>query len=283
MRIDFKSSKVRALLVGFFTPIGVALFMVSQPLSAPLTEEVQIEKLTWVEVRELIGHGKTVALVPTGGVEQNGPHMILGKHNYIVHYTADQIARALGNALVAPVVAYVPEGNTEPPTGHMNFSGTLSLPEPVFEAVLEHTARSLKAHGFTAIAFIGDSGGNQTSQTRVAERLTRDWQADGVRVLAIDSYYSGNGQIEWLKARGETATAIGSHAGIRDTSELLAVFPEGVRNDRLALHGGRYHLEATGVHGDPRRASADYGREMLRLKIEAALAQLRAALEEPAS
>lgn len=282
MRLDFKNSKTRALLIGFFTPLAVALFMISQPLSAPLTEEVQIEKLTWVEVRALIGHGKTVALVPTGGVEQNGPHVILGKHNYIVHYTADQIARQLGNALVAPVMAYVPEGDTAPPTGHMNFAGTLSLPEPVFEAVLEHTARSLKAHGFTTIAFIGDSGGNQASQTRVAEQLTQDWQADGVRVLSIDSYYSGNGQTDWLKAHGETAAAIGTHAGIRDTSELLAVFPDGVRTDRLALQGGHY-LEATGVNGDPRRASPEYGREMLRLKIEAALAQLRAALGEPAS
>lgn len=282
MRIDFSNNKVRALLIGFFAPLAVALFMISRPLSAPLTEEVQIEKLTWVEVRELIGHGKTVALVPTGGVEQNGPHVILGKHNYIVHYTTDQIARQLGNALVAPVMAYVPEGDSAPPTGHMKFAGTLSLPEPVFEAVLEHTARSLKAHGFTTIAFIGDSGGNQASQTRVAGRLTEDWQAEGVRVLAIDSYYSGNGQVDWLTAQGETAAAIGSHAGIRDTSELLAVFPDGVRTDRLALHGGRY-LETTGVNGDPRRASEVYGREMLRLKIEAALGQLRAALERPAS
>lgn len=282
MRIDFRSGKIRAILIGFLAPLALAFFMVPQPLSAPLTKEVQLEKLTWVEVRELIGHGKTVALVPTGGVEQNGPHMVLGKHNYIVHYTADQIARQLGNALVAPVMAYVPEGDTEPPTGHMSFAGTLSLPEPVFEAVLEHTARSLKAHGFTTIAFIGDSGGNQASQIRVAERLTKTWQADSVRVLSIDSYYSGNGQIDWLKAQGETETAIGTHAGIRDTSELLAVFPDGVRDDRRALQGGRY-LEATGVNGDPRRASDAYGREMLRLKIEAALAQLRAALGEPAS
>ena len=72
----------------------------SRPLTAPLTEEVHLEALTWVEVRALIQSGKTVAIVPTGGVEQNGPHLVLGKHNYIVRHTAGRIALALGNALV---------------------------------------------------------------------------------------------------------------------------------------------------------------------------------------
>ena len=59
-------------------------------------------------------------------------------------------------------MAYVPEGDTGPnPSGHMNWAGTISLPDPAFEAVLEHTARSLQTHGFTRILFIGDSGDSQ--------------------------------------------------------------------------------------------------------------------------
>ena len=131
-----------------------AVTVLSGPLTAPPTEEVHLEALTWVEARELIAGGKTVALVPTGGLEQNGPHLVLGKHNYIVRHTAGLIARDLGKALVAPVVAYVPEGEIEPPSGHMAFAGTLSVPEEVFAAVLEHTARSLRAHGFTLICFL---------------------------------------------------------------------------------------------------------------------------------
>ena len=272
-----RGRKFRAAAIGLLAPLAVAAVWVSRPLSAPLTEEVHLERLTWVEVRELIDHGKTVAIVPTGGTEQNGPHMILGKHNYVVHYAADRIARELGNALVAPVISYVPEGDPDPPTGHMTFPGTLSVPEPVFEAVLEAATRSLKAHGFTVVAFLGDSAWNQEPQARVAERLTAEWRGDGVRVVHVDRYYADNGQTDWLREQGETDADIGNHAGIRDTSELLAVHPGGVRTDRMAASGTLGYLK-TGVHGDPTRASAERGERLLRLKIDAAVAQLKETL-----
>src|SRR5712671_7931420 len=85
---------------------------------------VFLEELTWTELRDLIQAGKTTIIVPIGGTEQNGPHMALGKHNARVKALAERIAHALGNALVAPVIAYVPEGAVEPPTGHMRFPGT---------------------------------------------------------------------------------------------------------------------------------------------------------------
>ncbi len=253
----------------------------SRPLTAPLPEDVYLEALTWVEVRALIRSGKTVAIVPTGGVEQNGPHLALGKHNYIVRHTAGRIAAALGNALVAPVVAYVPEGPIDPPGGHMAFAGTLSVPEEVFAAVLEHTARSLRTHGFETICFVGDSGGNQAAQAAVTAKLNAEWAGSGVKVLHVGDYYEpkANGQPAWLREQGESDATIGSHAGIRDSSELMAVFPEGVRWDRRAPDGGRFYSEPTGVIGDPTRASAERGEIMLQLKIEAALRQIRAALE----
>lgn len=257
----------------------ISLTHMPRPLTAPLPQTVYLEEMTWVEVRAAVARGMTTAIVPTGGVEQNGPHMVLGKHNYIVRATSGAIAEALGDALVAPVVAYVPEGETDPPTGHMAFAGTLSVPEPVFAAVLEHTARSLRTHGFTTIAFVGDSQGNQAAQAAVAERLSREWAADGVRVLHVGDYYAGNGQVDWLLEQGETMDSIGGHAGIRDSSELMAVYPEGLRGDRLAANGGRAG-EPTGVSGDPTRASAERGRALLKLKVEAALKEIRAARGE---
>ena len=134
-------------------------YHIARPISAPLADSVYLEELTWVETRDLIKLGKTIAIIPTGGTEQNGPHVVLGKHNYIVRHTAGEIAKILGNALVAPVMSYVPEGGIEPAEGHMRFPGTLSIPEPVFEHVLISAASSLKAHGFKVICFIGDSGG----------------------------------------------------------------------------------------------------------------------------
>ncbi len=268
---------LRTIAITAVAVLLVSLTAIPQPLTAPLPRTVYLEEMTWVEVREALARGKTTVIIPTGGVEQNGPHMILGKHNYIVRRTAGAIAERLGDALVAPVMAYVPEGEIDPPSGHMAYAGTLSIPEPVFSAVLEHTALSLRAHGFTTIAFVGDSAGNQATQANVAARLSEAWSGDDVTVLHVGDYYAANGQVEWLEAEGESAATIGRHAGIRDTSELMAVYPGGIRANRLQRDGGRAN-EATGVSGDPRRASAERGEALLRLKVDAAVRQIRAAV-----
>jgi creatinine amidohydrolase/Fe(II)-dependent formamide hydrolase-like protein len=238
---------------------------------------VTLEDLTWVELRARIRGGATAVIVPTGGTEQNGPHMVLGKHNFIVRHTAKRIAHALGNTLVAPVIAYVPEGRIAPPQGHMRFAGTISVSEPVFAAVLEATARSLRAHGFRTIFLLGDSGGNQRAQAKVARRLSRRWRREGVRVVHVGDYYAANGQVAWLRAAGETPATIGGHAGIRETSELLAIHPGGIRTG-LLKPGAMPRLKQPGHDGDPSRASAARGRKLIQLKIAAALKQMRAVL-----
>ena len=252
----------------FFAPAG-------RPLSAPLTNEVELENLTWVEMRARIAAGTTTVIIPTGGTEQNGPHMVLGKHNFIIRETAKRIAAALGDAVVAPVIAYVPEGAIESRQGHMAFAGTISVPGPVFEGVLEATARSMRQHGFRTIVLLGDSGGNQQPQQKVARRLNKKWRATGPRVIAADAYYRANGGRDWLKARGFTDAAIGRHAGIQDTSELLAIYPQGVRAKR-ALPGGGAASEPTGVDGDPSKATAEIGNKLLQLKVETAVREIRA-------
>lgn len=238
---------------------------------------VTLNDLTWMEIRDRIRQGHTVALIPTGGTEQNGPHMILGKHNYIAAHNAEAIARQLGNALVTPVIQYVPEGRIEPPDEHMRFSGTLSVPDTVFEGLLEATARSLKAHGFKLICLIGEHGFNQAGQAKVAEKLNREWRDEGdVQVLQVSDYYSDNGQIATLLSQGYSLKDIGNHAGIRDTSELWAIKPEGIRPNKLASGTKRNYLK-TGVSGNPKRASSKLGQEMLSLKIKAAVRQIRQA------
>ncbi|HTL46884.1 MAG TPA: creatininase family protein [Verrucomicrobiae bacterium] len=234
---------------------------------------VFLEDLTWVEVQQALDRGMTTAILPTGGTEQNGPHMVLGKHNKIVRVTSEKIAQELGDALVAPVLGYVPEG--KPGEGHMRFPGTISIPPEVFEQVLEHAARSLISKGFREIYFLGDSFDNQEPQERVAQKLRKEFAAQGTKIYNVSDYYGpGNGQIEWLKSQGETMESIGKHAGIRDTSELLAVDPSGVRRDLAKRDGGGLSF-LTGVAGDPTRASEERGEKLLDLKIQAALKQIR--------
>ena len=127
-------------------------------------------------------------------------------------YKTGEVAKRLGNALVALVIAYVPEGEINPPTGHMRFAGTISLPEDVFSKVLEYAARSLRQHGFIDIALIGDSGGNQAGQKAVAETLNKEWATTNVRVHHISAYYPGRGD-DWVMAQGVSAEDVGTHAG----------------------------------------------------------------------
>jgi creatinine amidohydrolase len=266
---------VKIIALAIFLAASGTILALAIPIRTTLPDTVHLEELTWVEVDEALRRGVRTVIVPTGGIEQNGPHMVLGKHNYIVHYAAERIARNLGDALVAPVVTYVPEGSVDPPSGHMSFAGTISVPDTVFANILEFTARSLRAHGFETICFIGDSGGNQEMQEQVARRLNAEWRGDDIRVIHIGNYYAANGQVDWLLTQEETNVSIGDHAGIRDTSELLVVFPAGIRSDMVARRGGRF-LRPTGVSGDPTRASAERGKKLLSLKIEAALRQIRA-------
>src|SRR5262245_12702280 len=137
---------------------------------AETPDTVSLEELTWTEVRDLLRSGTATIIVPTGGTEQNGPHMALGKHNVRVKKLSEQIARALGQTLVAPVIAYVPEGRVDASAGHMRFPGTITVSEETFQKVLESAARSFKLHGFRDIVFLGDHGGSQSSSRLVPAR-----------------------------------------------------------------------------------------------------------------
>src|SRR5580692_610298 len=119
----------RKLVLSGVAGLAIALMIAQRPLTAPLPDTVEIADMTWVEVRSAVARGYTTVIVPSGGIEQNGPHMILGKHDYIVRANAERIAAQLGHALVAPVISFVPEGDYDPPTGHLRFPGTIGIPE----------------------------------------------------------------------------------------------------------------------------------------------------------
>src|SRR5687768_5517782 len=164
--------------------------VVAATLTAPAAVHAQappsrfLEELTWTEVRDAVAAGHRTIIVPIGGTEQNGPHMVLGKHNYIVTFAANVLAERIGKALVAPTVQFVPEGNYND-AGFGTKPGVISNPSPSYENLLDAAARSLKVHGFTEILFIGDSGGNQRGMTAVATKLNEEWKDGSARVYAL--------------------------------------------------------------------------------------------------
>jgi len=156
----------------------------------PTANTVWIEEMTWMDVRDALAAGKTTAIIATGGIEPNGPWLVTGKHNYVLHANCDAIARKLGIALCAPIVKFTPEGPIEPQGGHMMSAGTISMREETYRNLLFDIAHSLKMHGFKQIFYIGDSGGNQAGQRCVADSLNTMWKKDGVLVAHIQDYYT---------------------------------------------------------------------------------------------
>jgi creatinine amidohydrolase/Fe(II)-dependent formamide hydrolase-like protein len=236
---------------------------------------VYLEDLTSPELRDRIAAGTTTVLVPIGGTEQSGPHIVLGKHNVRARVLAGRIADRLGDAVVAPVVAYVPEGSITPPAAHMRFAGTISIPAAAFESLLESTALSLCRHGIRDVFFLGDHGGYQNNEKRAAARVNR---GGACRAHALTDYYDAattafNAD---LKRRGFADAEIGTHAGLADTALSLAVDPALVRAAQVAAaaHGG----VGAGVHGDPTRATAELGRIGVARIVDASVAAIRAAL-----
>ena len=258
--------------------VGAGLLQSPGPGAAPLPEGVEMADMTWPEVRAALEAGWRTAIVPSGGIEQNGPHMVLSKHDHIVRWSAQRIARELGRTLVAPVISFVPQGNWEPPAGNMAYPGTIGISPAAYESLLEGVARSLRSAGFRAICMIADHGSCQAPQAALAARLGEAWRAEGVRVLHVASFYTSAAEQEaWLKARGETEATIGFHAGLADTSELLAVHRAGVDLPRLEGRRGAA-LAAIGASGEPSRASAEIGEAILPLRVTAAVAEIRSAL-----
>lgn len=200
------------------------------PLPAPNT--VWIEEMTWMDVRDALKAGTTTAIIATGGMEPNGPWLVTGKHNYVLKTNCEAIARKLGNALCAPIVAFVPEGRIDPPSGHMRSPGTISMRQETFEALLTDIAHSLKMHGFKNIIMIGDSGGNQNGQKAVADKLTAQF-AGAAFVATIPGYYTAPpGTPNVLRQLGVTKDGMpddGLHDSPGITLNMMLTDPNSVR------------------------------------------------------
>ena len=267
------------LLISIVPTALATLMLVLLPAAAgaaPASGHVFLEEMTSPEVQDALGRGLTTIIVPVGGTEQNGPHMALGKHNVRVKVLAGRIATTLGNAIVAPVLPYVPEGSINPPRAHMRWAGTISISDDAFKAVLDGAARSFRQHGFTDIVLIGDHGGYQPQLAAVAARLNRDWAGTPARAHFIAAYYlaTQSAFIQALRAAGVGQAQIGTHAATADTSLMLATDPSLVNADELA--DAAKGAPANGVTGDPRAASAALGRLGTDAIVNATVAAIRA-------
>jgi creatinine amidohydrolase/Fe(II)-dependent formamide hydrolase-like protein len=249
------------------------------PNPLPPATTVWLEEMTWMDVRDAIASGKTTVIVPTGGMEPNGPWLVLGKHNYVLKTNCDVIARKLGNALCAPIIELVPEGRIDPPSGHMRSPGTISLREETYQAVLEDVARSLRAHGFTSVIFIGDSGGNQNGQKTVAEKLNTEW--NGAPVVAhIGEYYTAPpGTPNVLREMGIVKDGMpddGLHDSPGITLNMMLTDPDSVRWEGRVKSG---KATINGVSIENMERSLELARRIVEARANRTVALIKTAIE----
>lgn len=258
-----------------------ALAQTTPPPDAPrpidIRESLWLEELTWMEVRDLMKTGTNTVIIATGGVEQNGPYLATGKHNYVLQATCPAIAKKLGNALCAPIVPFVPEGDIDPPSGMMNYPGTISLTEGTYRALLTEIARSLEKHGFEHIILIGDSGGNQEGMKAVAEELAAKWSGGKTTVHFIPEYYDYPGTYKWAdQTFGWEETREGIHDDPTISTIMMTVNPDLVRIREREAKG---KASINGIPLLPVEKAVDAGRKIVEHRAEVTVAAIRKALK----
>jgi creatinine amidohydrolase/Fe(II)-dependent formamide hydrolase-like protein len=229
-----------------------------------------------MDVRDAMAAGKTTVIIATGGHEPNGPWLALGKHNYVLHANCEAIARKMGNALCAPVIKHVPEGDINPPTGHMTSPGTISLREDTFRALLTDTAESLKQHGFKQIFFIGDSGGNQAGQRTVAEALNQKWGGSTL-IAHIQEYYDYASVAKYLEGHGIKETKPENmHDDPIITLNMFIDDPNSVRYDARVKAG---KASINGVDVSNKAKNTEWAKQIVAFRAEKTIEAINKAIQ----
>jgi creatinine amidohydrolase len=242
---------------------------------------LELDKLTWPEVKAEIEGGRDTVVVAFGATEQHGPHMPLATDALL----GDELARAVAERIDAFVAPTVRVGCS---SHHLDFPGTLSLEDETFHAIVRDLVRSLARGGFRRVVLLPTHGGNFAPLAAAVEALG---EVDGVEVVALTDLtallrMATVGQEEHGVPLGEG----GLHAGEWEASMLLSIHPELVRMDRAEagytgelqeaiermFQGGTKAVSENGAIGDPTKASAEHGRRYWDVALEIAMEEVEA-------
>lgn len=187
-----------------------------------------LEEMTWPEVERALAEGRTTVVVALAAIEQHGPHLPLLVDAARGDRLALEVARRLGEeALVAPTIRV---GCSE---HHMTFPGTISLRRSTLEALCMDYCVSLARHGFRRICLVPSHGGNFGPLSDMLD----DLRAAVGPECSVLAYVDLIGFMDvWTRAvrDGEGPEEhVGGHADVAETSEMLVIRPDLVRQDRL--------------------------------------------------
>ena len=211
--------KSPVLFVILLMSSALALAQAPRNTSVNPKDIVELELLTHTEVYEKIHkEGKTSVLVITGGTEERGPHDVLGGHTIMSRHRGAEVAKRLGNALLAPVlpIAVAATGlreNTDQPGG-------VQMPADVFKQVQLAMIESMAMNGFKDIFVMGDHGGGQQQIKEAVDEMDQKLSAKGVHVYYIADFYQKTHDDVDLYMY-EHKLPIAGHGAMMETSEML--------------------------------------------------------------
>jgi creatinine amidohydrolase len=228
---------------------------------------IAMEELTWPEADALRGQADTVGLIPTGALEQHGPHLPLGTDSMV----AEALAYAVAEKLSVPVVV-TPTLRSGLSDHHLAFPGTVSLSQDTFRGWVEAHIAGLERVGIERVAVFSGHGGNFAFIGELAAEYAS--RPGPTRVIAYDDLL-GLVRVmdEAARSSGLEAPETDVHAGALETSVGLTLFGalvreyDGVEGYTAAepdwmgriFADGIAGLSSTGVLGDPSGATAAAG------------------------
>ncbi len=174
-----------------------------------------LENLTWPKAQEALAETGMI-VIPTGSIEQHGPHMPLGTDYLVARELADRVGK-LSSVVVAPAI---PVGYAD---YHADFPGTLSLTEETLIRVYDEICSYFVEYGATHILFINGHGGNMGPLITVSNRLRKK------NILAAT--------ILWWEASQAINPdwALIGHGDFLETSVMLAINDEIVAIDKAGI------------------------------------------------
>ena len=245
----------------------------NMPRPIEALDNVWIEELTMLEVRDALAEGKTTALILTGGIEENGPYLTTGKHNHVLRVMGESIARRLGDALIAPIVTLEP-GNPD----NSRSPGTVVLSRATYEAMLTDMATSLRSQGFQHIVMMGDSGGNQRSMAAVADALATAWAGSSTGIYHVPEFYNYDDVLVFQRdvlGVDEDPRLEGLHDDYYITSIIMNDNPEYVRLEQRIAAG---KASINGISIVPAEQTIEHGRRLIEFRTDVTVEVIREAM-----
>ncbi len=226
------------------------------------------------ELKELAAQN-AIVLVPTGAMEQHGPHLPVGADALIAHEISRRVCEEVHDKTVA---VYLPALWVGYSPQHVEFAGTVTLEAETFLRLICDICRSIWYQGFRRILLLNSHGKNRDLLgTAVAELKYRY----DVSVAQINYW---NLVTKYLEEWRVSKVGGINHAGEMETSLMLHLYKDLIHmpdarkqfiapaspylgrdltvSGAVKLERNLAELSASGVVGDPTVATNARGKEL---------------------